>query len=153
MDLTWLNVRRLPSTRENRKNHQVQAKILFTVLVKGSTMCVKRCLQKTLEKTDEAQAKPLVRLIPDSKSTHRCGLVVCWNHSLLSGRSRKYRCSKLPCYTHSWVTAGARGALHPQPLEYERDDVICCFPIEFPEMFASACGACSVPQSWLKTGL
>ena len=117
MDLAWLNVRRLAAAREKRKNHQVQAKILFTVLVKGSTMCVKRCLQKTLEKTDEAPAKLLVRLIPDCKSDTQNDVVWLFDETIPQWQdwSGKYR-RKPPCYIHSWVTAGAMGrASSPTP--------------------------------------
>ena len=35
---------------------------------------------------------------------------------------------------------GQRGHL-PKPMEFEKDDVICCPPVKYPKIFARAFGA------------
>ena len=41
---------------------------------------------------------------------------------------------------HGLQQGGGQGGRMPHPLEFGKDDVMCCFPVKYPKFFARAFG-------------
>ena len=64
-------------------------------------------------------------------------------NDVLSGNNNIYNTLELKKWllTHRRPEGGATWGSCPAPLEFENDDVICCFRAKYPKIFARALGA------------